>query len=109
LSLLHAFTLITVDTDFMRAIWKDQVIAESDHTIEIEVKHYIPAESLKREHLHDSTRQPVCPWTGTASYYDVVVGEEINPAATWNYPEPRTAAESIRGHVAFWRRVVVHS
>ena len=91
----------------MRAIWKDQVIAESNHTIEVEGNHYFPADSLKREHLRDSTRQSVCPWKGTASYFDVVVGEEINPAAAWYYPEPKAAAANIRGHVAFWQGVMV--
>lgn len=91
----------------MRAIWKDNVIAESNHTIEVEGNHYFPAQSLKREHLRDSIRQSVCPWKGTASYFDVVVGEEVNPAAAWYYPEPKTAAAEIRGHVAFWHGVVV--
>lgn len=91
----------------MRAIWNDHVIAESNHTIEIEGNHYFPAESLKREHLRDSTRQSVCPWKGAASYFDVVVGEEINPASAWYYPEPKAAAAEIRGHVAFWHGVVV--
>lgn len=91
----------------MRAIWKGHVIAESDHTIEIEGNQYFPVESLKREYLRDSTRQSICPWKGTASYFDVVVGEEINPAAAWYYPEPKAAAAEIRGHVAFWHGVMV--
>ena len=90
----------------MRAIWNDHVIAERDHTIEIEGNQYFPAESLKRKHLRDSTRPSVCPWKGTASYFDIV-GEEINPAAAWYYPEPKAAAAEIRGHVAFWHGVVV--
>ncbi len=91
----------------MRAIWKDCVIAESNDTIEVEGNRYFPAESLKREHLRDSTRQSVCPWKGTASYFDVVVGEEVNPAAAWYYPEPTMAAANIRGYVAFWHGVVM--
>ena len=57
----------------MRAAWKEHVIAESNHTIEVEGNHYFPPESLKREHLRDSTRQSTCTWKGTASYFDVVV------------------------------------
>ena len=91
----------------MRAIWKDSVIAESSHTIVLEGNHYFPPDSLKREHLRDSVRHSACPWKGTASYFDVVVGEEVNPAAAWYYPEPKAAAAEIRGHVAFWQGVVV--
>lgn len=91
----------------MRAIWKDSVIAESEHTIVIEGNHYFPPESLRREHVRDSTQHSVCPWKGTASYYDVVVGGQVNPGAAWYYPQPKTAAAAIGGHVAFWRGVTV--
>ena len=91
----------------MRAIWKDTVIADSEHTVVVEGNHYFPSQSLKREHLRDSTRQSVCPWKGTASYFDVVVDGEVNPAAAWYYPEPKAAAANIRGHVAFWQGVMV--
>lgn len=85
----------------MRAMWKGQVIAESDHTIEVEGNHYFPPESLKRKHLRDSARHSVCHWKGTASYFDVVVDDQVNPGAAWYYPEPKPAAANIRGYVAF--------
>jgi uncharacterized protein (DUF427 family) len=91
----------------MRARWKDTVIAESDKTIVIEGNHYFPPESLKREHLRDSSQHTSCPWKGQASYYDVVVDGEVNPGAAWYYPEPKSAAAEIRGYIAFWRGVTV--
>ncbi len=91
----------------MRAIWKDHVIAESDHTIEVEGNHYFAPQSIKREYLRDSAHQSVCPWKGTANYFDVVVDAEVNPAAAWYYPEPKPAAANIRDYVAFWHGVVV--
>jgi uncharacterized protein (DUF427 family) len=42
-----------------------------------------------------------------ASYYDVVVGDEVNPDAAWYYPNPSRAAERIKGRVAFWNGVKV--
>lgn len=93
----------------MRAIWKDCVIAESDNTVVVEGNHYFPPESLKREHFRDSSQQSICPWKGTASYFDVVVNDEVNPGAAWYYPEPKSAAKEIRGHVAFWRSVTVQA
>lgn len=91
----------------MRAIWQDTVIAESDQTIVIEGNHYFPAESIRREYLRDSTRHTVCPWKGTASYFDVVVDGEVNPAAAWYYLQPKPEAAEIRGRVAFWHGVTV--
>jgi uncharacterized protein (DUF427 family) len=42
-----------------------------------------------------------------ASYYHVRIGQKSNPDAAWYYPEPKTAAKSIKDHVAFWRGVIV--
>ncbi|EIL99268.1 hypothetical protein RHOFW104T7_18100 [Rhodanobacter thiooxydans] len=93
----------------MRATWQGSVIAESEHTIVIEGNHYFPPESLRREHLRDSTRHSVCSWKGTASYFDVVVDDEVNPAAAWYYPQPKPEAAEIRGYVAFWHGVTVRA
>ncbi|AND69659.1 hypothetical protein ATSB10_22050 [Dyella thiooxydans] len=91
----------------MRAIWQDTVLAESDDTIVVEGNHYFPATALRREYFRDSDRHSVCPWKGTASYYDVAVGDRLNPAAAWYYPDPKDAARAIAGRVAFWKGVQV--
>ena len=91
----------------MRAIWKDQVIAESDRTIVVEGNHYFPPDALKREYTRDSTQHSTCPWKGVASYFDVVIAGEVNHGAAWYYPEPAPAAANIRGYIAFWRGVTV--
>ena len=91
----------------MKATWKGAVLAESDETVVVEGNHYFPAESLRREHFRESATHTTCPWKGVASYYDVVVGGEVNADAAWYYPEPKDAAQEIRGRVAFWRGVRV--
>lgn len=91
----------------MRAIWKGVVLAESEKTVVVENNHYFPADSLKREHFRSSDHHTVCGWKGTASYYDVVAGDEVNANAAWYYPEPKDAAKEIKDHVAFWRGVEV--
>lgn len=89
------------------ASWNGQVIAESDETIVVEGNHYFPPSSVKQEFLTKSSAQSVCPWKGTASYYDVVVDGDTNAGAAWYYPHPKPAAEEISGYVAFWRGVQV--
>ena len=91
----------------MKAIWNDVVLAESDDTVVVEGNHYFPAESLRREYFRDSDLHSVCPWKGTASYYDVVVGDAVNAGAAWYYPTPKAAAQEIAGRVAFWKGVQV--
>ncbi len=91
----------------MRAIWKNTVLAESDDTVVVEGNHYFPEDSLRRDHFRASDHRSVCPWKGTASYYDVVVGDEVNANAAWYYPQTKDAAKQISGRVAFWRGVDV--
>ena len=90
-----------------RAIWNDTVIAESDDTIVVEGNHYFPPESLVREHFRASEKHTVCPWKGTASYFDVVVDGQTNADAAWTYPEPKDAAAEIKGRIAFWKGVQI--
>ncbi len=91
----------------MRAVWSGAVIAESDRCQVVEGNQYFPPESVKREHLRPSATHTVCSWKGTASYYDVVVGDQVNRDAAWYYPTPKDAAASIAGWVAFWHGVAV--
>jgi uncharacterized protein (DUF427 family) len=91
----------------MKATWKGVVLAESDDTVVVEGNHYFPADSIRREHFRESETHTVCPWKGTASYYDVVVDDETNRDAAWYYPQPKDAAKEIAGRVAFWRGVKV--
>jgi uncharacterized protein (DUF427 family) len=91
----------------MKAIWKETVMAESDNTVVIEGNHYFPPDSVRQEYLAPSDTHSTCPWKGKASYYHVRVGDQTNSDAAWYYPEPKEAAKSIAGHVAFWRGVKV--
>lgn len=89
------------------ARWNGTVVAESDDTIIVEGNHYFPRDSIVAEHFAENSRQSVCPWKGTASYFDLVVDGETNQGAAWYYPNPRPAASDIDDRVAFWRGVVV--
>lgn len=91
----------------MKAIWKDAVIAESDVTVVVEGNHYFPHTAIKAEHFQPSDTHTVCPWKGTASYYNVVVNGEVNKDAAWFYPETKEGAKRIENYVAFWRDVKV--
>jgi uncharacterized protein (DUF427 family) len=89
------------------ATWNGQVIAQSDKTEMVEGNHYFPAGTINREFFRNSAESSVCPWKGTASYFDVIVDGEVNRGAAWYYPSPTPAAANIKDHVAFWRGVKV--
>ena len=91
----------------MEAAWNGKLIAESDDTVIVEGNHYFPPDSIRSEFFAQSQATSFCPWKGTASYYDLVIDGETNAGAAWYYPEPKEAAEEIRGRIAFWRGVEV--
>ena len=90
-----------------RATWNGNLVAEAGETVVVEGNHYFPPSAVVEGVLQPSDHKTVCPWKGTASYYDVGVDGKVNEAAAWYYPEPKDAAKEIAGHVAFWRGGVV--
>lgn len=92
-----------------KATWNGAVLAqaEASRTQLVEGNVYFPPDAVDRTYLMDSATRTVCPWKGTASYYDVVVDGQVNKDAAWYYPETKEAADHVRGHVAFWKGVSV--
>ena len=91
----------------MKAIWNNQVIAQSNDTIVVENNHYFPKESVKAEYLKETDVHTTCPWKGKASYYSLEVDGKENQDAAWYYPEPKEAATNITNYVAFWKGVKI--
>jgi uncharacterized protein (DUF427 family) len=91
------------------AIWNGAVIADApDDQVElVEGNVYFPREAVKTDLLRDSETHTVCPWKGTASYYDLVVDGQTNKDAAWYYAEPKPEAKQIAGRIAFWKGVSV--
>jgi uncharacterized protein (DUF427 family) len=91
----------------IKAVWNGVTIAESDETVVIEGNHYFPSESLRTAYLLPSEKKSTCFWKGKASYYDLIVDGQRNPAVAWFYPEPSQAATQLKGHIAFWKDVEI--
>lgn len=90
-----------------KAIWNGVVVAESDRCEVVEGNQYFPPDAINAEYFQPSDTHTVCPWKGTASYYTLAVEGKTNPDAAWYYPDPKPAANNIRGYIAFWRGVKV--
>ena len=91
----------------MKAVWNNELIAESDETIVVENNHYFPADAVKKDLLVPSATHTTCGWKGLASYYSLKVNGKENADAAWYYPNPKPEAENIRNYIAFWKGVVV--
>ena len=90
-----------------KAIWKQTILAESDHTEVVEGNQYFPPDSVNKEYFIESDYHTICPWKGNASYYHIEVDGNRNENAAWYYPEPKEAAQKIKDHFAFWKGVQV--
>ncbi|MEM8607661.1 MAG: DUF427 domain-containing protein [Myxococcota bacterium] len=90
-----------------KATWRGKVIAESDDFEVVEGNVYFPRGSIKDEYFEASDHTSVCGWKGTAKYFHLVVDGERNQDAAWYYANPKSAAASIKDHVAFWKGVTV--
>jgi len=63
---------------------------------------YVPLEDVDPAVLEPSSSTSWCPYKGTASYYDVRVGDRVVHDALWAYPSPHDAVAEIKDHAAFY-------
>jgi len=91
----------------MKAIWNNEILAESNETKIVENNHYFPLDSINNNFFEESNTQTACAWKGLASYYNIIVNDEVNKDAAWYYPNPKDAANNIKGMIAFWKGVKV--
>ena len=91
----------------MKAIWQNVTLAKSNATIVVEGNHYFPPDSINQNYFKKSNSHTTCPWKGLASYYNIVVGDQVNQDAAWYYPNPKAAAGNIKNYVAFWKGIEV--
>ena len=74
----------------------DAVIADTTGSFRVlETSHpptyYLPPADVHQELLRPAPGSSFCEWKGSASYFDVVVGEQVLPRAVWAYPQPTAA------------------
>ncbi|KAK0503956.1 DUF427-domain-containing protein [Armillaria luteobubalina] len=94
----------------MKVSLNGTVLAESNDTVVVENNHYFPPSSVKTDLFADSKTRlvsrdtsSVCPWKGTAAYYNANVdGKEVKDIA-WYYPNPSDKAKNITNYVAFYK------
>ena len=89
----------------MKAIFNNQIIAQSDKTISFEGNTYFPRSGIVEKYFKPSKRSSVCDEKGVAQYYNIEVHGEFRDDAAWCYPEVSEYAKAIEGYVAFWKGI----
>ncbi len=98
----------------MKAIWNNQVIAESpkEELIYIEGNWYFPPARVNQSFLTKSPTPYTCPWKGECQYFNVGQGDQQSQDSAFSYPNPLPGAfkmvkKDFSNYIAFWRDVQV--
>jgi uncharacterized protein (DUF427 family) len=62
--------------------------------------YYLPLAAFGAGVLRPAAGATWCEWKGQASYFDLVAGRTVAPAAAWTYADPSPGFEPIAGAVA---------
>jgi uncharacterized protein (DUF427 family) len=91
----------------MKAIWKDQVIADSSDPLEIEGSLYFPQDSVNYDYLVSNEGVSSVASENPVLTFNLEVNGEQKPNAAWYYPNQKNTGQVISGYVAFWNGVQI--
>jgi uncharacterized protein (DUF427 family) len=86
-------------------------VAESDRPVLLDetglpTRYYLPRDDVRTDLLRSTSHQTTCPFKGQASYWSVVVGDEVHDDLVWSYESPIPEAEGITGLMCFYNERV---
>lgn len=88
-------------------LFKDTLVARSDHALLLEEAKYpaviyIPRSDIRIEHYVRTEHQTHCPYKGDANYFSLDIHGQRSQNAVWTYEHPYRAVAQIKDHVAFY-------
>lgn len=92
----------------MQAIWRGQVIAASDRTVEVGGYRYFPRETVRMDLLQAVPKTEsdlACPHG--VQFYDVVGDAARSERAAWSYEAPRASMKQVDHWIGFWEDVEI--
>jgi uncharacterized protein (DUF427 family) len=92
----------------MKAIWRGQLIAESDRTLEVGGYRYFPRESVRMELLQRVSKNASdleCPHG--VQFYDLTKGSVRSERAAWSYEAPKSSMQQVHNWIGFWEDVEI--
>jgi uncharacterized protein (DUF427 family) len=90
----------------MKAMWRGQVIAQSDRTLEVGGYRYFPREAVRMDLLRSSPKTQgdlACPHG--VQFYDVVEDGARSDRAAWSYEAPGPSMQRVDHWIGFWEDV----
>lgn len=92
----------------MKAIWRGQVIAESDQTREVGGYRYFPRDAVRMDLLKIAPKTASdleCPHG--VQFYDVVGPSARSDRAAWSYEKPQPSMAPVDHWIGFWEDVEI--
>ncbi len=82
------------------------VLVDSDDTVgvyetSLEPRLYVGRDQVRLDLLQASRTTTYCPYKGTASYWDAVIGQDRVADVAWSYEDPLPESMQLRGLLAF--------
>jgi uncharacterized protein (DUF427 family) len=92
----------------MRAIWRGQVIAASDRTLEVGGYQYFPRETVRMDLLRPvpKTRGDLACQHGV-QFYDIIGDVARSQRAAWSYEAPGVSMKQVENWIGFWEDVEI--
>lgn len=95
----------------VRVVLGGEVVAESSHAsflfeTGLPTRYYLPPEDVRQELLTPSESRTMCPYKGTAHYWNVEIGGKLFPDIVWSYPEPVPECPRIKDLLCFYNEKV---
>jgi uncharacterized protein (DUF427 family) len=106
----HPIT-ITPYTGHVTVRFGGEVIAETDHALELKEATLAPVLYVPRSDAHMALLERTdhgthCPYKGDASYFTLSAGGKQSENAVWSYEAPFPTMAQIEGHLAFYSKRV---
>jgi uncharacterized protein (DUF427 family) len=92
----------------MKAIWRGQVIAQSDRTLKVGGYRYFPRETVRMDLLRQSPKTEsdlACPHG--VQFYDIMGKAAGSERAAWSYEAPRVSMSQVDHWIGFWEDVSI--
>lgn len=92
----------------MQAIWRGRVIADSEHTLEVDGYRYFPRDTVRMELLQVTAKTAGdlrCPHG--VQFYDVAADGDRSRRAAWSYEAPREKMQPVDHWIGFWEDVEI--
>jgi uncharacterized protein (DUF427 family) len=104
-------SIIVPSSKWVRVYFGGKLIADSRHVILLRLSdhaliYYFPKDDVRMEYLEKSSFTTQSPIMGSASYWNVRVGDQLAENAAWDLVEPFSDGHNLEGFFAFdWAKM----